>query len=166
MINVSSLTSEQGQFPQGHMNGPARMRRREKRAAAREKLATEEANKQVESTANVEKTSLADKPAAEEATGKVKSADNVDKTRSEESADNAEQVEESKKTAEKAVDENVATEKVELDDEFCTDEVYNFKQTESRTVETQTLESGPLPSTPSSKPGFDYYSLSYEDLSD
>ena len=55
---------------------------------------------------------------------------------------------------------------MELDDQFCTDEVYNFKQTESRTVETQTLESGPLPSTPSSKPGFDYYSLSYEDLSD
>ena len=53
----------------------------------------------------------------------------------------------------------------DLEDEFCTDEVYNRKPKETKTVETQTLESGPLPNSPS-KPAFDYYSLTYEDLSD
>jgi hypothetical protein len=32
-----------------------------------------------------------------------------------------------------------------LEDEFCTDEVYNNKPKETKTIETQTLESGPLP---------------------
>ena len=54
----------------------------------------------------------------------------------------------------------------DIEDEFCTDEVYNHEPKETKAVETQTLESGPLPSTPSSKPGFDYYTLRYDDLSD
>ena len=87
--------------------------------------------------------------------------------RGEQPVADAEQVEEeANKTAEKALDEEVTTEKVELDDEFCTDEMYNLKPKETLTVATQTLESGPLPSTPSSKPGFDYYGLRYDDLSD
>ena len=163
-LDLGHVLSEQGQVPPGPRNGPARIRRHEKRAAAREKLAADEANKQVESTANVEETNSVDKPAAEEANGEVKSTDNVEQTRGEEPDADAEQVEEEEetnKTAEKDLDEEVTTEKVELDDEFCTDEVYNLKPKETQTVATQTLESGPLPSTPSSKHGFDYYSLRY-----
>jgi hypothetical protein len=166
-LDLGHVLSEQGQVPPGPRNGPARIRRRENRAAAHEKLAAEEANKEVESTATVEETSSVDKPAAEEAKDEVKSTDNVDKTRDKEPVADAEQVEEeANKTAEKDLDEEVTTEQVELDDEFHTDEVYNLKPKETRTVATQTLESGPLPSTPSSKPGFDYYSLRYDDLSD
>ena len=57
--------------------------------------------------------------------------------------------------------------KVEEDvyDEFCTDNMYNFQPKERKSVQSQNLESGPLPTTPS-KPGFDYYTLRYDDLSD
>jgi hypothetical protein len=60
-LDLDHVLSDQGRVPPGPRNGPARIRRREKRAAAREKRAAEEANKQVESTANVEKTSSVDK---------------------------------------------------------------------------------------------------------
>ena len=52
----------------------------------------------------------------------------------------------------------------DVDDEFCT-EVYNIQPKETKSGKLQTLESGPLPTTPS-KPGFDYYSLQYDDHSD
>ena len=113
-LDLGHVLSEQGQFPPGARNGPARIRRPEKRAAAREKLAIEEAIKHVESTVNVEETSSADKPAAEEANGDVKSTANVDKNRGKEPAAYAEQVEEEEanKTAEKALDEEATTGKV------------------------------------------------------
>ena len=93
----------------------------------------------------------------------MKATDNVANAKNAELASNANQVE-AEEIAAKAKEEEATTGKVEaIDDEFCTDEVYLNLKTKS--VETQTLETGPLPNTPS-KPGFDYYSLSYDDLSD
>ena len=46
-------------------------------------------------------------------------------------------------------------EKVEaIEDEFCTDDVHNHEAKITKSVKTQNLERGPLP-TPPSKPGFD-----------
>ena len=163
--------SEQDLRPHGgSRNGPARIRRREQRAAARENLATEEAKKKVEPTANVEATRTTDKPVAVEAIGNVKATDNVPNTENAEEPTNADQVEaeEVEETAAKAKEEEEATAgKVEaIEDEFCTDDVYlNLETKKTKSVETQTLERGPLPNTPS-KPGFDYYTLRYDDLSD
>ena len=101
----------------------------------------------------------------------MKAIDYVAKPRDDEKPADTEQVEvqEMKTTAEKATElrEEVTAGKVEedLDDEFCTDDVYNFKPQETKSVQSQTLESGPLPTTPSN-PGFDYYSLQYDDHSD
>ena len=171
-LDLGHVRSEQDLPPRvgGLRNGPARMRRRERRAAAREKLATEEAIQNVESTADVEKTKTVEKPAAEEAKGILRAADNVAKTKDDEKPSDTEQVEaEIKARAAKATElcEEMTAAKVEevVDDEFCTDDVYNFKQKETKSVQSQTLESGPLPTTPS-KPGFDYFSLTYDDLSD
>ena len=67
-LNHGHVHSEQDQFPRGGpTDGPARVRRREKPAAAREKLTTEEAITNVEPTANVEKTRTIEKTAAGEA---------------------------------------------------------------------------------------------------
>ena len=167
-LDLGHVLSEQDLSPRGGpRNGPARIRRREKRAAAREKLATEDEN--VESTANVEETETNDKPAADEANRKVKATDNVAKARQDEEPIDAEQAEVQRKaTAEKATElceEETAGKVDDVADEFCTDDVYNIKPKETKSVETQTLESGPLPNTPS-KPTFDYYSLRYDDLSD
>jgi hypothetical protein len=52
-----------------------------------------------------------------------------------------------------------------LDDEFCSDTTYrNEPNKEMKSVETQTIEAGIRPST--SKAGFDYYTLQYDDLTD
>ena len=170
-LDLGHVLSEQDLHPRGgSRNGPARIRRREQRAAARENLATEEAKKKVEPTANVEATRTTDKPVAVEAIGNVKATDNVANTENGEEPTNADQVEaeEVEETAAKAKEEEEATAgKVEaIEDEFCTDDVYlNLETKKTKSVETQTLERGPLPNTPS-KPGFDYYSLRYDDLSD
>ena len=160
------LSAEPGPAPRGPRNGPARIRRREKRAAAREQLAAEEAAKGVESTEDVEDTRTDNKPAAEEAIGNVKTTD----TRKGEEPSEAEKVEEVKEIAERATEgtDEATTGKVELediDDEFCTDAVYNSKSKEAKSVASQTLESGPLPNS-LSKPFFDYYTLRYDDDSD
>ena len=164
-LDLGHVHSEQDLCPRGRSrNGPARIRRREKRAAARENLATEEAKEKVEPTANVEATKTTDKPVAVEANRNVKATDNVANAKNAEEASNANQVEAEEIAAKAKEEEEATTGKVEaIDDEFCTDEVYLNLKTKS--VETQTLETGPLPNTPS-KPGFDYYSLSYDDLSD
>ena len=146
-------------------NGPARTRRREKWAAAREKLAAEEAAKDVESTEDVDDTTTDDKPAAEEANGNVKSTDNEEPTDA-----GKVKVQEIKELAERATEptEEATAGKVGLeniDDEFCTDAVYTSKSKETKSVASQTLERGPLPNS-SSKPGFDYYTLRYDDISD
>ena len=60
------------------------IRRREKRASAREKLATEEEFENVEKTANVEVPTTFKKPVAEEADGIVKATVNVVKTEQDE----------------------------------------------------------------------------------
>ena len=100
----------------------------------------------------------------------MKATDNVAKNvQDEEHTDYEEaEVQEIKGTAEKATEliEEVTAGKVdEVADEFCTDDVFNFNAKETKSTETQTLESGPLPNTPS-KTTFDYYSLQYDDLSD
>ena len=160
-VDLGHVLSEQDLLPRGSRNGPARVRRREKRAAAREKLATEEATKKVESTENVEETRTIAKPVAEEANGNVKSIENVDKPREGEELAITEQVEITKGTAENATElgDEVTAEKVELEDEFCTDDVYNCEAKETKSVESETLETR-------SKLSFDYYSLRYDDLSD
>ena len=142
----------------------------EKCAAAREKQAADEEVKDIEATVNVEDTKTIAKPDAEKASGNVKLTENVDKTRKDEEPVEAEKVEaqEKKDTAERAteVTEEATARKVELeniDDEFCTDDVYDFDSKETKSVGSQTLESGPLPNTPS-RPGFDYYSLQYDDF--
>ena len=57
-------------------------------------------------------------------------------------------------------------EKVEaIEDEFCTDELQNQKFKQTKSVGSQTLERGPLPTTPF-KPGFEYSSLQYDILLD
>ena len=149
-------------------NGPARIRRREKLAAAREKLAAEEVIEKVESSIAGEEATTSKKPITEEV--KVKAADNVAKTVQHEDPTNAEkaEVQEEKGTAEKPtepIEEMTAGKVDDVADEFCTDDVYNFRKKETKSTETQTLESGPLPNTPF-KTTFDYYSLRYEDLSD
>ena len=168
-LDLGHVLSGQDLSPRGGpKNGPARVRRREKRAAAREKLANEKDVDDVEPTANVEETRTIEKPTAEEATGIVEATDNV--ARKDDEPADAEEVkaEETKGAVEKAPEssEKVTAGKVEdIDDEFCTDDLYNSKPKETKSVETQTIESGPLPNTPS-KPGFDYYSLTYDDLPD
>jgi hypothetical protein len=97
----------------------------------------------------------------------VKAADNVAKTEEPTNAEKAE-VQEEKGTAEKPtepIEEMTAGKVDDVAAEFCTDDVYNFRKKETKSTETQTLESGPLPNTPF-KTTFDYYSLRYEDLSD
>ena len=70
-----------------------------------------------------------DKPNAEKASGNVKLTNNVDKTRKGEEPANAEKVEaQEKKERATEVTEEATARKVELeniDDEFCTDDVYN-----------------------------------------
>ena len=149
------LSAEPDPPPCGPRNGPARTRRCEKRAAAREKLAAEEAAKDVESIEDVDDTTTDDKHAAEEANGNVKSTDNEEPT----DAGKVE-VQEIKEIAERATEptEEATAGKVGLeniDDEFCTDAVYNSKSKETKSVASQTLERGPLPNSSSSKPGFD-----------
>ena len=169
-LDLGHVLSEQDLRPRGgSRNGPARVRRREKRAAARENLATEEAKNKVEPTSNVEATRTTDKPVAVEANGNVKATDNVANTKNGEEPTNADQVEaeEVEERAAKAKEEEATAGKVEaIEDEFCTDDVYlNLETKKTKSVETQTLERGPLPNT-LSKPGFDYYTLRYDDLSD
>ena len=143
----------------------ARIRRREKLAAAREKLAAEEVIEKVESSIAGEEATTSQKPITEEV--KVKAADNVAKTEEPTNAEKAE-VQEEKGTAEKPtepIEEMTAGKVDDVAAEFCTDDVYIFRKKETKSTETQTLESGPLPNTPF-KTTFDYYSLRYEDLSD
>ena len=62
-LDLGHVLSEQDLPPRGPRNGPARIRRREKRAAAREKLAAdEETTQKVEPNENVEQTAV--KPTA------------------------------------------------------------------------------------------------------
>ena len=142
-LDLGHVLSEQDLRPRGgSRNGPARVRRREKRAAARENLATEEAKKKVEPTANVEET--ADKPTAVEVNGKVKATDNVANTRKgEEPAADAEQVKAQEVKAAKATVEVIAEQVEAIEDEFCKDDVYNQETKESKSVGSQTLERGP-----------------------
>ena len=166
-LDLGHVLSEQDLSPGvgGPRNGPARIRRREKRAAAHAKLATEETSKNVEPTATVDETKTIYKPAAEEATVKVKATNNIAETLEDEEPTNAEQAEDQEIEAEKTTEinkEGTAGKVENVADEFCTDDVYHSKPMEAKSTGTQTLESGPLPRT-TTKPTFDYYSLRYDD---
>ena len=148
-------------------NGPSRQRRRERRAAARAAKAEAE---QVEAEKVVSTDTAADEAvvvqstelsADIEANGNVKSIENVDKPREGEEPAIAEQVEFTLGTAENATElgDEVSAGKVELEDEFCADDVYNCEANETKPVESETVGTRP-------KLNFDYYSLRYEDLSD
>ena len=98
----------------------ARIRRREKLAAAREKLAAEEVIEKVESSIAGEEATTSQKPITEEV--KVKAADNVAKTEEPTNAEKAE-VQEEKGTAEKPtepIEEMTAGKVDDVADEFCT----------------------------------------------
>jgi hypothetical protein len=103
---------------------------------------------------------------AVKAKGKVKASGNLDNTRKSEEPTDANQVEaEEVEVIAKDEEDAVTDGKVEAIDEFCTDDVYNLENKKTKSVETQTLETGPLPNTPS-KAGFYYYNLCYDDFSD
>ena len=137
-LDLGHVFSEQDLHPCGPRNGPARIRRREKRAAAREKLATEETSKSIESTANVDETKTSPKPAAEEANRKVNSTENVTKPQKDEEPADAEKdkAQEVKETAEKTTElsEEITAEKVgDVDDEFS----QMIRTTPNNTIKTK-----------------------------
>jgi ferredoxin-like protein FixX len=146
-LDLGHVLSEQDQLPpSGHRNGPARQRRREKRAAARiENLSAE----------NVE---VKDKESAEEV--------EEDPSNNNSTAEEAKRVESAVKANELSNLEKETAEKVEvpvkdLKDEVCPDEIYQNQSKTLISVETQTLECGVAP-TAASKSVFDY-TLRYDD---
>ena len=150
-LDLGHALSGQDQLPPtGHRNGPARQRRREKRAAARsEKLSAE--NVEVED---------------------IQSAEKVEEVRADENStvEEAEQIEDAVKAnkasnlLEKETAEQVEATVKDLDDEVCPDEIYQ-SQSKLISVATQTLECGVAPSA-ASKSVFDYYTLRYDDSDD
>ena len=148
-LDLGHVLSEHDQFqPHRLRNGPARQRRREKRAAARaEKVLAEAVEaKDVEPAEKVEEVLATNSSAAEEAAV----LDSVAKSK--------ELYKSNEKTTEK-VEETVR----DLKDEVCPDEIYRCQnQSKLVSVGTQTLECG-VAHTQSSKSMFDYYTLRYDD---
>ena len=147
-LDLGHVLRGQDQLPPGgHRNGPARQRRREKRAADR---AAENVDaKDKESAEKVEKDPFLENSTVEEAKGfeiavEARKLDDVEK--------------------------ETATEEVEapvenLKDEVCPDEIYQSQSKQLISVETQTLECGVARTVPS-KSVFDYYTLRYDDSDD
>ena len=143
------LSGEDHLPPRGYRNGPARQRRREKRAAAHlEKHAAESAeSKDVESTETVKKPTIVETPDAEEA------VETTTAVQARSDLNNG----------------NITTEKVDkkdtdVEDVFCPNKIYE-KPNEVKmmtTMGTQTLETGIRQTTPS-KSVLDFYTLHYED---
>ena len=143
--------------PRGNRNGPARQRRREKRAAAQaEKLAaenvgeaenstTEEVVEEAETFATEVPLEEAKTPAPEEAVG-TKTAGKAKSDPKEEST------------------EKVNVKDAEVEDVFCPDALYKKPEQMKIFVSagTQTLECGVRPTT-TTKSGFDFYTLTYDD---
>ena len=148
IFELCEVHSEHGQLqPHGPRNGPARLRRREKRAAAR--ADAENASAEVIEAKDVE---LAEK--AEEVL-----ADTIGSAAGEAAglnlASKANEFDE--KPAEKA--ETLE----DLKDEVCPDDIYRFPNDSNvLSVGTQTLECGVANSHPS-KSTLDFYTLTYDD---
>ena len=148
-LDLGHVLSGQDQLPpSGHRNGPARQRRREKRAAARsERLSAENVEvKEKESAEKVEEEPSIANSAAEEA----KRIETAAK------ANELGVLDVEKKTAEE-VDLSIK----DLEDEVCPDEIYENQPKKLISVETQTLECGIAP-TAASKSVFDY-TFRYDD---
>ena len=142
-LDLGHVYSGQGEVPREPRNGLSRQRRREKREAARdEKKAAENCG----NTSSVE---------AEESEENVKGTSTVEKPDAEEASEL-----ETKPVAEKATE--TAEEVPFIEEEFCSDSTYRNEPKEMKSIETQTIEAGIRPST-TSKPGFDYYTLRYDD---
>ena len=140
--------------PVRHRNGPARQRRREKRAAARgEKLSAENVEFEDKQPAEkVEKVPAMEKSTVEEA----EQLENAVK------ANKASDLPEEETTEKKKKEETTVK---DLDDEVCPDEIYQ-SQSNLISVATQTLECGVASTTAGSKSVFDYYTLRYDDSDD
>ena len=147
-LDLGHVHSEHGQLQHGPRNGPARLRRREKRAAAR---------------ADAEKASA-------EATKDVELAEKAEEVLAATIGSAAEEAVELNLAAKAKESDEKPTEKVEtlhdLKDEVCPDEVYRC-QNDSNVVSvgTQTLECGVALAHPS-KSSLDFYTLTYDDYDD
>lgn len=127
----------------GLRNGPARQRRREKRAAAREEKlsATENVEAQkVDLTEKAEETPATDNHNAEEAAAAEKANEMND--------------------CEKEATEKVEVIAIDVKDELCPDETYKNETKQFTSVETQTLECGVKSK---SKSAMEFYTLTYDD---
>ena len=148
-LDLGNVLSGQDQLPPpaGHRNGPARQRRREKRAAARsEKLSAENVEvEDIQSAEKVEEVCADENSTVEEA----------------EQIENAVKANQARNILEKEPAEKVEATFKDLDDEVCPDEIYQ-SQSKLISVATQTLECGVAPSA-ASKSVFDYYTLRYDD---
>ena len=147
-LDIGQVHSEHGQLqPHGPRNGPARLRRCEKRAAAR--ADAENASAEVIEAKDVE---LAEK-AEEVLAGTIGSA--AGEAAGLNLASKANEFDE--KPAEKA--ETLE----DLKDEVCPDDIYRFPNDSNvLSVGTQTLECGVANSHPS-KSTLDFYTLTYDD---
>ena len=151
-VDLGHVLSEPGHQSHQSRNGPARQRRREKRAAAREQQVAaekaetlaEEAEEELEGSETAEKVEEKDVS---------KSNDTVEETVR--PCDPVEKTEETKEvTAEEAM---VLVE--EPEDELCPDDLYAKHGIEKPNPRT-------IPSSYRGSDGVDYYTLSYEDPSD
>ena len=151
-LDLGHVHSDHGQpQPRGPRNGPARQRRREKRAAARadaENALAEgvEEAKDIQQTEKVEEVlanidSAAEGAAVSNSAAKAKESDEIPI-------------------------ENVENSVKDLEDELCPDEIYGSQITsKSVSVGTQPLECGVASYQPS-KSSLDFYTLTYDDYED
>ena len=142
------LSGEDHLPPRGYRNGPARQRRREKRAAAHlKKHAAEKPDyKDVESTETVKKPTIVETPDAEEA---VETTTDVQAKSDFNNGNNTTETVDKKDT--------------DVEDVFCPNKIYE-KPNEVKmmtSMGTQTLETGLRQTTPNRV--LDYYTLRYED---
>ena len=143
-LDLGHVLSEHEQpQPRGPRNGPARQRRREKRAAAR-------ADAEKASVAGIKDDEIAEK--AEEVCPTNGSA-------AEEAAD-VNSAAKAKEHNEKPI-EKVEEPVDDLKDEVCPDELYRCRN-ESKLVSVETLECGVAPTKDTTK----FYTITYEDYDD
>ena len=179
-LDLGHVHSGQDQQPGGPRNGPARQRRREKRAAARlandeqsaegsKITAAVEASKDINATAEASKVKDSVAEESNEVPHKKTAAEKdsvVKLTAAEEANDNptkeiaAKVVVRERKETNAAIAEAVSI--TEVEDMLCPDEEYKNKLKKTRSVGCQTLESG-IAFRTTSKFNRDYYTLRHDD---
>ena len=176
-VDLGHVHSGQGQLsPGGPRNGPARQRRREKRAAARDKVPPRDnlKTKDVDSAEKVEEVFV--NPDADQADRDNKlSSKNEQKTDAAEKVDEVFKVDNSDaeeagrneaagKAAEiddpkKETTANVEAKVMDVDDELCPDEMYTNETKDLKSLETPKLDCG----ANTTKKVVEYYTIHYED---